>query len=147
MSISLRRFGWDIGSALLLLIAAYLLAGVGRHYAFHIPYFRYGFRHYGYAGNYYEEGVYFERLRVIVCASWLLAAFRFYVLRWYPMTIIGIIIAWLFNPIFPVTMGRVQWQPYDYWTMVVSIAAAVALICLSLLKNRAIASATPAAKL
>jgi hypothetical protein len=126
-----------------LLIAAYFLAGAGRHYAFRYPYFHFGFHrfgyyHYGYVSSYYEEGVYFERLRAIVCTAWLFAAFRFYVLRWYAVAIVGTVIAWLFNPIFPVTMSRVQWQPYDHWTMLVSIATAIALVCLSVLKNRTV---------
>ena len=106
-----KRHGWDFLATGLLLISAYLLAHIGSRYAFH-PYFHYGYYHYGYSSSYYEEGVYFERLRVIVCAAWLLAACRFYVLHWYlpgnrikylPTTV-GIAFAWLFNPIFPVTM-------------------------------------------
>ena len=72
------------------------------------------------------------------------AACRFYVLHWYlpgnrikylPTTV-GIAFAWLFDPIFPVTMSRAQWQQDDHWTMLASLAAAVALIWLSIVRNR-----------
>ena len=67
---ALRRHGWDIAAAALLLYAAYLLAHVANHY-----YFYHGF---GHGWMRYEEGAYFERLRLVVCAAWILAALRFY---------------------------------------------------------------------
>jgi hypothetical protein len=123
-----QRHGWDIAAAVLLLIAAYLLLRASSHYTPYGSPFRYRF-------NYYNSYQYYERLRIIVCGSWILAAIRFYEFRWAPVTILGLIIAWLFNPIVPVTMRRFQWQPYDHWTMILSVAAAVALLALSY-KNR-----------
>lgn len=119
----LKRYGWDFAAAALLLYAAYLLAHVANHY--------YVYSRFGYGWMRYEEGAYFERLRLIVCAGWILAALRFYYFKWWPIALLGLVMAWLFNPIVPVTMSRFRWQPYDHWTMLVSIAAAILLIVLS----------------
>lgn len=115
----LKRHGWDLLAAALLLYAAYLLSHVNAHL--------YAFGGYGYGWRRYEEGAYFERLRLVVCVAWVLAAVRFYNFKWVPIAIFGLIIAWLFNPIVPVTMSRFRWQPYDRWTMWLSIAAAIFL--------------------
>lgn len=120
---ALRRHGWDIAAAALLLYAAYLLAHVANHY-----YFYHGF---GHGWMRYEEGAYFERLRLVVCAAWILAALRFYQFKLWPIALLGVVIAWLFNPIMPVTMSRFRWQPYDHWTLLLSLAAAIVLLVLS----------------
>jgi hypothetical protein len=100
--------GLDLTAAAILLFAAYLLAGSG-------SYHRYS---------------YYENLRVVVCTAWILADVRFWFFKWYPVSVLGAVIAWLFNPIFPVTMRKWEWQPYDHWTMLLSVAAAVTLIVL-----------------
>lgn len=109
-----RVCGLDVATVALLLIAAYLLAGTGEYHRY----------------SYYEE------LRNVVCVAWILAAIRFFVFRWFPVTILGVILAWLFNPIVLITMEKEQWQPYDQGTMFLSIAAAVTLASLSIIKNR-----------
>jgi hypothetical protein len=131
----LGRHGWDFAAAALLLYAAYLLAHVADHY---YVYHRYGYgifhgygTYRGYGSMRYEAGTYFERLRLIVCGSWILAAFRFYYYKLLPIALFALVIAWLFNPILPVTMSRLRWQPYDHWTMVCSLAAALVLVVLS----------------
>ena len=116
---ALRRHGWDIAAAALLLYAAYLLAHVANHYV-------YG--GYGYGWMRYEEGAYFKSLQLVVCAAWILAALRFYTFRLWPITLLGVVIAWLFNPIIPITMSRFRWQPYDHWAMILSVFAAVTLL-------------------
>jgi hypothetical protein len=130
----IRRYAWDIAVAVLLLIAAYALLTSSAHHT------RGG---YGYGYRMYEEGAYFERLRIVVCAAWVGAAIRFYVFRLFPITLLSLIIAWLFNPIVPVTMRRYQWQPYDHWTMILSFVAAVTLVAISYRSRRASVSATP----
>jgi hypothetical protein len=124
---STQRQGWDVAAALVLLIAAYTLFAASNHSGY-----AYG---YGYGSRMYEEGVYFERLRMIVCGAWIFAAIRFYVMRWFPAVFVSGIIAWLFNPIEPVTMRRYEWQPYDHWTMILSVVAAVVLIVVVYRRN------------
>jgi hypothetical protein len=79
---TLQRHGWDIAAAVSLLIAAYFPAGAPNHHA----YGRFAYR-------LYEEGAYFERLRIVVCAA---ACFR-----WFPVAALGAVIGWLFNPSYP----------------------------------------------
>lgn len=107
-----KRRGLDVVAVILLLVSAFMLSQVNRHLA---PYGSY---------NSYE---FFERLRIFVCAAWVVAAIRFYDYRWFPATILGAITAWLFNPILQVTMSRYQWEPYDRGTLILSLAAAVAI--------------------
>jgi hypothetical protein len=120
---NVQRHGWDFSAAALLLYAAYLLAHVANHY--------YVYRGFGYGWMRYEEGAYFERLRLVVCAAWILAALRFYNFKLWPIALLGVLIAWLFNPIIPVTMSRLRWQPYDHWTLLLSLIAAPVLVALS----------------
>jgi hypothetical protein len=119
-----RRHGWDFAAAVLLLYAAYLLGHAANHY--------YSYSRFGYGWMRYEEGSYFERLRLVVCAAWMVAAFRYYNFKWSPVSVLGVAIAWLYNPILPVTMNRFRWQPYDHWTMLASIAAAIVLGVMSI---------------
>jgi hypothetical protein len=84
---------------------------------------------------------YYQILRDVVCVGWALAAYRFYVYRWYPISVLGVLLALLFNPISPITMRKWEWQPYDHATMLLSIGAAVALAWLSYSKVRAETSA------
>lgn len=126
----LKRHGWDFVAAALLLYAAYLLVHVNAHL--------YVFGGYGYGWRRYEEGAFFERLRLVVCAAWIFAAVRFYTFKWAPIAVLGLIIAWLFNPIVPVTLSRFRWQPYDHWTMMLSFAAAIALLALSYRNRQAV---------
>lgn len=107
---SKSSFGLDISAAVLLLVAAYLLSGTE------------GYHRYSY----------YQTLRIVVCAAWVLAAVRFYYFKWFPVAILGALVAWLFNPIFPVTMRKWEWQPYDHWTMLLSIAAAGTLVIVSI---------------
>lgn len=99
----------DVASILLLLWASALLAG----------------------GGGYHRYSYYIGLRNVVSLAWLLAAVRFSVFRWWAATIIGVAIVWLFNPVSPIYMHKWQWQPYDRGTLVLSLAAAVALGVLS----------------
>ena len=108
-----RMYLLDIAAVLLLLWATMLLAGSG-------SYHRYSY----YAG-----------LRNVVCLAWLLATLRFYVFGWWPASLVGLGIVWLFNPIAPVAMRKWQWQPYDHWTLFFSLAAIVALAMLSYRAN------------
>jgi len=101
---------WDLIAIGLLLIAAWYLHGT--------------------AG--YHRYSYYESLRNWVTLAWIAAGIRFYTHRWYPVTVLAVIIAVLFNPISPVTMRKWQWQPYDHWTMIFSLAAAVVLALLVL---------------
>jgi hypothetical protein len=112
-----------IATAALLLISAYFLAGAGNGYGSHNWH-----EAYGDAG--YFSYVYSERVRFIVCGSWILAAVRFGYFRWFPVSILALVIAWLLNPIVPVvtTLGL---QPYYRPTMILSVAAAVALAALT----------------
>jgi hypothetical protein len=120
----------NIATAALLLISAYFLAGA-RHgsYNWHDAY--------GDAG--YFSYVYSERVRFIVCGSWILAAVRFGYLRWFPVSIVALVIAWLFNPIAPVMASGLGLQPYYRPTMILSVAAAIALLGLTYKKWRVVA--------
>lgn len=118
----------NIATAALLLISAYFLAGAGGGYGFH-----HWHAAYGDAGLF--SYIYSERVRFVVCGSWILAAVRFGYFRWFPVSILALVIAWLFNPIVPVMMTRLGWQPYYRPTMILSVAAAVALVALTY-KNR-----------
>lgn len=100
---------WDVASILLLLLAAWKLHGAG---AFH----RY---------SYYTE------LRDTVSLAWLAAGFRFYYHRWLPAVVASVIIVVLFNPLSPIEMRKWQWQPYDFWTMILSLGASVCLVYLA----------------
>jgi hypothetical protein len=105
-----RSYGLDIAAVGLLLWASYLLAHTS------------GYHRYSY----------YETLRNVVCAAWVLAAFRFAAFRWIPVVVFCGLVAWLFNPIFPVTMRKWQWQPYDHWTMILCLVAAAILSVLSM---------------
>jgi hypothetical protein len=120
----------NIATAALLLISAYFLAGAGRpgSHNWHDAY--------GDAG--YFSYVYSERVRFIVCGSWILAAVRFGYLRWFPVSILALVVAWLLNPIVPVMLTRVGAQPYYRPTMILSVAAAVALVALTYKKWRSV---------
>jgi len=100
---------WDLAAIGLLFIAAWFLHGTA------------GYHRYGY----------YQSLRDWVTIAWLVAGFRFWVHRWYPATVLAIATAVLFNPVIPVTMRKWQWQPYDHWTMIFSILAAIALVGLA----------------
>jgi hypothetical protein len=115
-------YGLDIVATVLLLWSAYLLSDTG-------AYHRYS---------------YYETLRNVVSLAWLIAAFRFYVFGWLPVSFLSMVLAWLFNPIVPVTMRKWQWQPYDHWAMILSVAAAVTLALLSFRAHRTVLiSSTP----
>jgi hypothetical protein len=111
---SQRAYGFDITVVALLFWAAILLSNAA---AWH----RYA---------------YYETLRNVVFGAWVAAAFRFWIFRWFPAVLLAAIVAWLFNPIAPITMRKWQWQPYDHWTMLLSIGAAIALCALSIRANR-----------
>jgi hypothetical protein len=100
---------WDFVAVGLLLVAAWFLHGS--------------------AG--YHRYSYYESLRNWVTLAWVAAAIRFYLWRLYPAIVPAVVIAVLFNPLSPITMRKWQWQPYDHWTMILSIAAAVALAVLA----------------
>jgi hypothetical protein len=100
---------WDVASIGLLLIAAWYLHDT--------------------AG--YHRYSYYESLRNWVTLAWVAAGIRFYVHRWYPVTVLAAVIAVLFNPLSPITMRKWQWQLYDHWTMILSLAAAVGLAILA----------------
>jgi hypothetical protein len=120
----------NIATAALLLISAYFLAGAGAgSHNWHDAY--------GDAG--YFSYVYSERVRFIVCGSWILAAVRFGYLRWFPISIVALVIAWLFNPIVPVMASGLGLQPYYRPTMILSVAAAIALLGLTYKKWRVVA--------
>jgi hypothetical protein len=114
----------NIATAALLLISAYFLAGAGGEYGSHNWHAAFGD-----AG--YFSYVYSERVRFIVCGSWILAAVRFGYFRWFPVSILALAIAWLFNPIVPVMLTRLGPQPYYRPTMILAVAAAVALVVLT----------------
>jgi len=117
----------NVATAALLLISAYFLAGAGDgSHNWHDAY--------GDAG--YFSYVYSERVRFIVCGSWILAAVRFGYLRWFPVSIVALVIAWLFNPIVPVMASGLGLQPYYRPTMILSVAAAIALLGLTYKKWR-----------
>jgi hypothetical protein len=122
----------NIATAALLLISAYFLAGAGDGYASHNWH-----EAYGDAG--YFSYVYSERVRFIVCGSWILAAVRFGYLRWFPVSGVALGIAWLFNPIVPVMATGLGLQPYYRPTMILSVAAAVALASLTYKNWRTVA--------
>jgi hypothetical protein len=122
----------NIATAALLLISAYFLAGAGDGYASHNWH-----EAYGDAG--YFSYVYSERVRFIVCGSWILAAVRFGYLRWFPVSVVALGIAWLFNPIVPVMATGLGLQPYYRPTMILSVAAAVALASLTYKNWRTVA--------
>jgi hypothetical protein len=81
-----------------------------------------------------------------VCGSWILAAVRFGYLRWFPVSILALAIAWLFNPIVPVMATGLGLQPYYRPTMILSVAAAVALAALTYKNWRVVARDPPAGK-
>jgi hypothetical protein len=122
----------NIATAALLLISAYFLAGAGDGYGSHNWH-----EAYGDAG--YFSYVYSERVRFIVCGSWILAAVRFGYLRWFPVSGVALGIAWLFNPIVPVMATGLGLQPYYRPTMILSVAAAVALAALTYKNWRTVA--------
>jgi len=121
----------NVATAALLLVSAYFLAGAGHGYGSHNWHDAYGD-----AG--YFSYVYSERVCFIVCGSWILAAVRFGYLRWFPVSILALAIAWLFNPIVPVMATGLGLQPYYRPAMILSIAAAVALAILTCKKSRAV---------
>jgi hypothetical protein len=108
-----RAYGLDIAAIALLLLSAYLLSSSGQHHR------------YSYYGN----------LRNVVFLAWAISAFRFLAFRWFPAVILSVGLVWLFNPIVPVMMRKWQWQPFDRWTMLFSVAAALALAILSFREN------------
>jgi hypothetical protein len=108
----------NIATAALLLISAYFLAGAGDGYGSHNWH-----EAYGDAG--YFSYVYSERVRFIVCGSWILAAVRFGYLRWFPIV--------------PVMATGLGLQPYYRPTMILSVAAAVALAALTYKNWRTVA--------
>jgi hypothetical protein len=108
----------------LLLVSAGLLCAAVVHYT---PYGS----HFEHRSSNYGSHLFYERLRVVVCCSWILTAARFYDHRWRAVALLSVAVAWLFNPIFPVTMTRMAWQPYDSLTIVLSVTAALALAGLS----------------
>lgn len=121
----------NIVTAGLLLIAAYFLVGTGdRAHNWHDTY--------GDAG--YFSYVYSERVRFIACGSWILAAVRFGYLRWFPVSILALGIAWLFNPIVPVMVTGLGLHPYYRPTMILSVAAAVALAALTYKRSRGVSA-------
>ena len=114
----------NVATAALLLISAYLLTGSGGEYGSHNWHAAFGD-----AG--YFSYVYSERVRFIVCGSWILAAVRFGYFRWFPVSILALVIAWLFNPIVPMMATTLGLQPYYRPTMVLSVAAAAVLVVLT----------------
>jgi hypothetical protein len=114
----------NIATSVLLLISAYFLAQAASEHGTHNW-------HAGYGDSGFLSYIYSERLRFLVCGSWILAAVRFGYLRWFPVTILALVIACLFNPIVPVTATRLGWQPYYRPAMILSVAAAVALLALT----------------
>lgn len=112
----------NVATVGLLLVSAYVLSGAGDgSHNWHEAY--------GDAG--YFSYVYAERVRFIVCGSWILAAVRFGYLRWFAVSVVALVIAWLFNPIVPVMATGLGLQPYYRPTMTLSVAAAVALAALT----------------
>lgn len=89
---------------------------------------------YGSAG--YHGYSYYESLRNWVTLAWVAAAIRFYVWRLYPAIAVGVVIAVLYNPLGRITMSKWQWQPYDHWTMILSIATAIVLAALGFRASR-----------
>jgi len=67
-------------------------------------------------------------LRWIVTISWVLAGWRFYRLNLRYLVIVCVPLAVLFNPLAPIYMKKWQWRPYDEWTAIASVVAAVALL-------------------
>ena len=73
-----KRRLYDGGAVILLLVAAWFL-------------FRSATYHVGYGGHYHRFYVYahsygfYERLRLVVCGAWIVAAIRFYAYRWIPV--------------------------------------------------------------
>lgn len=120
---------------ILLVVAAYYLSRSGVYHG--------GYHHYGYRYRRVGGYEYYEHLRWATFLSWGLAAYRFYIYRWWPVTILGVLIALLFNPLVPITMRKYQWQPYDQATMWLSILAALALGCVALSTLRGSAQARP----
>lgn len=114
----------NVATATLLLISAYFLAGAGSEHGSHNWH-----EAYGDAGSF--SYLYSERVRLIVCGSWILAAVRFGYFRWFPVSILALVIAWLFNPIVPVMATRLGSQFYYRPTMILSLGAAVALAVLT----------------
>jgi hypothetical protein len=113
----------NIATAVLLLVSAYFLAEAGSAGSHHW--------HVAYSDSPYFSYLYSERVRFLVCGSWILAAVRFGYFRWFPVSVLALVIAWLFNPIVPVIVTRLGWQPYYRPTMILSVAAAVALLALT----------------
>jgi hypothetical protein len=104
-----RSLLWDTVAIGLLLIAAWYLHGTGN----------------------YHRYSYYESLRNWVTLSWVVAGIRYYVHRWYPVAILAVVMAVLFNPVSRITMTKWQWHPYDQLTMILSLAAAVGLAVLT----------------
>lgn len=115
-----RTYWPDIIAIALLVWSAWLLGGAGE----------------------YHRYSYYEQLRSVVCVAWAITAWRFFVLRWFPVAVLGVLIAWLFNPIIPVRMSKWEWQPYDHWTMLLSVAAAITLATLAIARYRQLPPST-----
>ena len=112
---------WDAITVVLLLFAAWSLHGTS------------GYHRYSY----------YESLRNWVTIAWIAGGIRFYAYRWYPVTVLDALIALLFNPVSPFTMRKGQWQPYDHWTMILSVGAAAALAFLEVRAHKEAASEAP----
>jgi hypothetical protein len=112
---------WDVVTVGLLLFAASYLHGT--------------------AG--YHRYSYYESLRNWVTIAWIAGGIRFYAYRWYPVTVLAALVTLLFNPVSPITVRKWQGQPYDHWTMILSVGAAAALACLAVRAHKGPASEEP----